>query len=160
MAELYPWFVFAHLIGLVLFAACHGASMFMAFRIRRERDPRTIATILDMGRLANGPMYVGLLLLAVGGLAAAWTNALFDDLWVIASIVVFIAVVVVMYAVASPFYMGLRKSLAEPGPDGAPTISSEQLAAQLDNRRPEILLAAGSIGFAVLIWLMVVKPAW
>src|SRR5215218_101745 len=33
MTALYPWFVFAHLVGLVLFAISHGASAFVAFRV-------------------------------------------------------------------------------------------------------------------------------
>lgn len=45
MAWLYPWFVFAHLIGLVPFAISHGASAYMAFRIRSDRDLHTVASL-------------------------------------------------------------------------------------------------------------------
>ena len=31
---MYPWFVFIHLIGLVLFAFGHGASAFVTYRIQ------------------------------------------------------------------------------------------------------------------------------
>ncbi len=158
MEQFYSWFVFAHLAGLVLFAICHGASAFMAFRIRGERDPAIVASILQTGALSIGPMYVGLLLLIVGGLGAAAGLNLWGEPWVIASIVVFIAVLVLMYAIASPYYMALRKALEERGPDGRPTMEPAALARQLDTRRPEILALVGTVGLLLLVWLMVIKP--
>jgi hypothetical protein len=157
--ELYPWFVFAHVAGLVLFAISHGASAVMAFRLRRARDPGTIAALLDLGQVSIGPMYVGLLLLIVGGLGAAWIANLWGKPWLIASIVVFAIVLVAMWAVASPYYMGLRKAVTEPGTDGQGA-SADALAAQLDTRRPEILATVGTVGLLLLVWLMVIKPGF
>jgi Predicted integral membrane protein (DUF2269) len=108
--------------------------------------------------MSLGPMYIGLALLIIGGLGAAWVANLWGHTWIIASIVVFIAVLVTMWAVASPYYMNLRKGLTESGPDGNPTMSDEALFAQLDSRRPEFLAAAGTIGLLLLVWLMVIKP--
>ena len=158
MTELYPWFVVVHLIGLVLFAISHGASAFMSFRLRAERDPVVVDALLKVGQLAVGPMYIGLVLLIVGGLGAAAGANLWGQTWVIASIVVFIAVLVMMWAVASPYYMGLRKAFEERGPDGRPAIEPAALAAMLDTRRPEILALVGTTGLVVLVWLMVIKP--
>jgi len=158
MTEFYPWFVFAHLAGLVLFAISHGASAFMAFRLRSAPDLRTAAALLEVGRLSIGPMYVGLVLLIVGGAGAAAGANLWGRPWMIASIVVFVAVLIVMWAVASPYYMGLRTSLLDAGSDGEPTITWDALRAQLDSRRPEILLIVGTVGLLLLVWLMVIKP--
>ena len=158
MTSLYPWFVLAHLVGLVLFAVCHGASAFMAFRLRGERDPAVVEALLKVGGLSVGPMYIGLLLLGVGGLGAAAVGNLWGQGWLIASIVVFIVVLVVMWAVASPYYMGLRKAFEDRGPDGRPAIDPAVLATMLDTRRPEILAAVGTTGLVVLVWLMVIKP--
>jgi hypothetical protein len=158
LAALYPWFVFAHLLGLVVFAICHGASAFMSFRLRGERDPAVVDSLLKVGQLSVGPMYIGLLLLIVGGLGAAASTNLFGKTWVQASIGVFIVVLVVMWSVASPYYMGLRKSLEARGPDGRPTIEPSELARTLDTRRPEILTTVGTLGLVLLVWLMVIKP--
>lgn len=158
MEALYPWFVFMHLAGLVIFAICHGASAFMSFRVRAERDPATVASILRVGGMAIGPMYLGLVLLAVGGLGAAAGANLWGEPWIIASIVVFIAVLVAMWAIASPYYMGLRKSLEEVDASGRPTIEPAALAVTLDTRRPEILAAVGTGGLLLLVWLMVMRP--
>jgi hypothetical protein len=158
MAALYPWFVLAHLVGLVLFAMTHGASAFMAFRLRAERDPVVVDSLLKVGQLSVGPMYIGLLLLIVGGLGAAASADYWGKPWIIASIVVFIVVLVAMWSVASPYYMGMRKALEERGPDGRPVIEPAALARMLDSRRPEILTAVGTIGLVLLVWLMVIKP--
>jgi hypothetical protein len=158
MTELYAWFVFAHLAGLVLFAISHGASAFMAFRLRAAPDMATARALLGVGQLSIGPMYVGLVLLIVGGLGAAAGADLWGRPWIIASIVVLIAVLIVMWAVASPYYMGLRKSLEEPPPDGQPAVTWEAFRAQLDTRRPEVLLISGTAGLLLLVWLMVIKP--
>jgi hypothetical protein len=155
---MYPWFVFAHLLGLVVFAICHGASAFMAFRLRDERDPAVVDSVLKVGQLSVGPMYIGLLLLIVGGLGAAWTANLWGQTWVLASIGVFIVVLVVMWAIASPYYMGLRKALEERAPDGGPAIDPSALAGMLDTRRPDILTLVGTVGLVLLVWLMVIKP--
>jgi len=158
MASLYPWFVLAHLVGLVLFAVCHGASAFMAFRLRGERDPVVVDALLKVGALSVGPMYIGLLLLAIGGLGAAAAHNLWGQPWLIASIAVFVIVLVAMWAIASPYYMGLRKALEERAPDGRPSMDSATLATMLDTRRPDILAAVGTIGLVLLVWLMVIKP--
>jgi hypothetical protein len=158
MEQFYPWFVFGHLTGLVLFAISHGASAFMAYRVRAERDPAVVASILRTGQQSLGPMYGGLLLLIVGGLGAAAGANLWGKPWIIASIIVFVGVLVAMWAVASPYYMGLRKALEERDAAGRPTIEPEALAQQLDSRRPDILAAVGTVGLVVLVWLMVLKP--
>jgi uncharacterized membrane protein len=155
MAEFYPWFAFAHVIGLVVFAIAHGVSAFVAFRVRAQRDPDVVAATLELSRIAIGPMYIGLLLLAIGGLGAAWIGDLLTKPWVLASIAVLVVVLGVMYSVATPYYMGIRQALA---PDAEPPLTADDLARRLDSRRPEILLVAGSVGLLVLIWLMVLRP--
>jgi predicted integral membrane protein DUF2269 len=158
MAEFYPWFVFAHLAGLVLFSISHGASAFMAFRLRSAPDMDTARALLSMGQSSIGPMYVGLLLLIVGGIGAAFGGDLWGQPWIIASVVVFIVVLVVMWAVASPYYMGIRKSLEQPPADAPSSVDWDGLKSKLDSRRPEILMSSGTIGLLVLVWLMVLKP--
>lgn len=155
MTDLYPWLVLAHLAGLVVFAIGHGVAIFMAFRVRAERDPHSVRALLEMSRLAISPMYVGLLLLIVGGLGAAWVGDVLTAPWVLASIAVLVVVVVLMYAVATPYYGRLRQALA---PDTESPPSAEEFAGMLDSRRPELLIAVGGVGLLVLLWLMVLKP--
>ena len=150
---MYSWLVFVHLVGLVVFAIGHGVSVFVAFRARSERDPKVIATLLDMSKNAVGALYLGLLLLAIGGLGAAWQGGLLTAPWVVASYVVLGVVLVVMWSVATPYYVKVR----EMAKDAA--AGDGRLAAALDTRRPEILLGVGGVGLLVLVWLMVLKPS-
>ena len=158
MAGLYPWFVVVHLLGLVVFAVAHGVSMFIAFRVRGERDPAIVATLLQLSKVAVGPLYIGLALLLIGGVGAAWGADLWFEPWIIGSVVVLVVVLGVMYSLATPYYVAIRTALEPRGEDGRPTLAPDELAAMLDNRRPEILVAAGGVGLLVLVWLMVVKP--
>ena len=64
---MYLWLVALHLLGLVVFVMCHGVSMFVVFRVRKERSRDVIAALLDLSSRANQAMYIGLLLLAIGG---------------------------------------------------------------------------------------------
>jgi hypothetical protein len=137
----------------------HGVSTAMAFAVRAQRDPRGIAGTLRMGEFAKGgPLYVGLLLLILGALGAASGGDLWGKPWIIASIVVFVVVIVAMYAIATPYYGGLRKALEPVDAEGRPTIDAAALAPMLDNRRPEALAAVGFAGLLILFWLMVLKP--
>jgi hypothetical protein len=158
VSDLYQWFVVIHLLGLVVFAIAHGVSVFTAFRVRRVGDPATVATMLDLSKAAVGPVYVGLLLLLVGGVGAAWGANLWFEPWILASVAVLVVVVGVMYALATPYYIGIRQALEPRDPDGHPVIDPAELTAMLDTRRPEILVTVGGVGLVVLIWLMVVKP--
>lgn len=161
MAELYPWFVLAHILGLVIFVACHGVSLFVAFRIRSQRQPQAIAAGLEASSAAIGPMYIGLVLLIVGGIGAAAGGNLWGEAWIIASAIVLVIVIAAMYMVATPYYRRIREAVGasvQGKPPEAPPASAEELATLLDTRRPEILAAVGGVGMLVLLWLMVLKP--
>jgi uncharacterized membrane protein len=153
---MYQWLVFIHLLGLVLFVAMHGVAMFMAFRVRTEREPANAKLLLGISSRANQAMYLGLLLLGIGGLGAAGSAGLLTAPWIVASYVVLIVVFIAMYALGAGFYYPLREELD--GKDGAPALDSGAMVTRLQNRRPEALSLLGFGGLAVLIWLMVFKP--
>ena len=153
---MYQWFVFTHLVGLVLFLIAHGASAFISFRIRSLRDPALVSDYLDLSQMATRTAYVGLLVLLLGGAAAATTNDFWTRPWVLGSIVVLIGVLVGMFALAAGYYYPLRDLIA--GKDGTPPIDEAGLVAYLDSRRPEMITAVGLGGLIVLVWLMVFKP--
>jgi uncharacterized membrane protein len=153
----YTWLVVLHLLGLLLFVGAHGVSAWVAFRVRGERDRSIIEALLGLSLSGTRIAYVGLLALVVGGLGAAWDAGLLLAPWVIASYVVLVVVLGVMYSVASPYYMGIRQAL-EPKPGAGDPIGDADLVARLDSRRPEILATVGGIGLVVLVWLMTAKP--
>jgi hypothetical protein len=125
------------------------------------RDPRPIAAALEASSAAIGPMYLGLLLLIVGGLGAAAGGDLWTQPWIIASAIVLVVILAVMYMVATPYYRRIREAVgATVGgkPVSTTPATPEELATLLDTRRPELLLAIGGGGLAILLWLMVLRP--
>jgi hypothetical protein len=152
----YQWFVFTHLVGLVLFAFAHGASAFVSLRLPGQRDRAVVASYLETSQLATRTMYVGLILLLIGGAGAATMNDFWTKPWVLGSIVVLIVVIALMYMLGTGYYATLRGQLA--GTKGAAPISDEALARYLDERRPRILAGVGVLGLLLIIWLMVLKP--
>ncbi len=155
---MYLWFVVLHLAGLVLFALCHGVSTFVAFRIRGCRDRSLVLELLAMSQRSNQFAYLGLLLLVVGGIGAGVQAGSLTTTWVVATSVVLIAVLVAMFALAAGFYYPIRDRLTKPNLDGSSLLDGDQLAAALDNRRPDILAVVGLGGLLVMIALMVLKP--
>lgn len=153
---MYQALVFLHLVGVVVMAVAHGVSIFAAFRVRRESDPRIVAAILGMSKTAVLSLYLGFLFMAIGGLGAAWQAGTLLAPWAIASYVVLIVVIGVMYAVGTGYYVRLR-ALAG-GEDGG-EVDADAMRTALASRRPEILALVGSSGFLILLWLMVVRPA-
>lgn len=161
MSSFYPWFVFAHIAGVVLFVAAHGVSMFAAFSIRGQRDPRAVAVLLTASKRAVALAYLGLLLLLVGGVGAAIMGGVMDRLWTIGSIVILVVVMSAMYVMATTYYIGIRTLVGdglERGGETSPVVDRDVLDARLDSRRPELLVLIGGAGLAVMLGLMVFKP--
>jgi hypothetical protein len=146
-----------HLLGLVVFLLCHAVSMWVAFRIRGETSREVIAAMLGMSARGNQVMYLGLLLLGIGGLGAAASAGILLAPWVIASYVVVIVTLVAMWAMGAGFYYPLREGLE--GTEKTPRLDDAALRATLaGSRRPEALAAVGLTALAVLVWLMTFKP--
>lgn len=151
---MYQGLVFLHLVGVLVFAIAHGVSMFAAFRVRGERDPKVIAAILGLSKVAVSLLYVGLLLLGIGGLGAAWNAGTLLAPWAIASYVVLVVVLAAMYALGTPYYVKVRELVG----DGTATVDPAALERLLATRRPEILVGVGGFGLLVLVFLMVYRP--
>ena len=150
MAELYGWFVLLHIIGLVVFAICHGVSMFVAFRVRSNRGNRgAVAAAMEASSASITPMYLGMLLLIVGGLGAAAGGNLWTAPWIIGSAVTLVVVIGLMYMIATPYYRSVRAAVGIQAPGAKPIgepLTDDELARLLDTRRPELLLAVAVSG--------------
>jgi len=70
-----PWIVFAHILGAFTFVLAHGVSMFVAFRVRGERDPARVTTLLDLSKSAVAIAAFAVLFLLITGVAAGFIGA-------------------------------------------------------------------------------------
>jgi hypothetical protein len=162
--NLYPWVILLHIIGAFMFAASHGVAIWMAMQLSRERDRVRMAALLDLSAASLGGLYVGLVLLLIGGIWGGLIGNWFASLWIWAALVLLIAITVVMYLVATPYFRSLRAAIgikSEYGPKDAPypvALPDAEVAA-LAARSPVALLAVVGVGgLVIILWLMVVKP--
>ncbi len=162
--EWYPWVVFVHVAASFLFFMGHGASMWVSDQVRRERDPVRIRSLLELSSRSLGLVYASLVVLLVAGIAAGIMGGHFGRGWIWAAIVVLVALIVLMYVLASRYYgrvreaVGIRSYLTPKGaPDPTPA-APQELAALLDSRRSDVIGLVGILGLLVILWLMYFKP--
>jgi hypothetical protein len=159
----YPWLVWLHVVGAFVFALGHGTSAVVSFRVRGERERASIVALLDVSQVSQAVMYVGLFVLLASGIAAGVVGQWFGQLWLWAAIATLVVVLVAMYSIASPYYGQLRGRLGQkafqPKGESPNPLTDAELVALLDSRRPEVLAAIGTLGLAIILWLMVFKPA-
>ena len=161
---MYEWIVLLHVVGAFMFVASHGVAMWMVAELPRQKDPRRIQSLLDLSSTSLTGVYVGLLLLLVGGIWAGIAGGHFGRLWIWVALIVLVAIIVLMYVVATPFFKRLRAALGQrtPGlpkdaPDPAPALDAEILAIAASTSAG-VLSAVGFGGLLIILWLMVVKP--
>jgi hypothetical protein len=106
--EWYPWVVFVHVAAAFLFVMGHGASMWVSDQIRYERDATRIKALLEMSSRSLSLVYGSLLTLLVAGIVAGVMGAHFSRGWIWAAIVVLVAIIVLMYGLASRYYARVR----------------------------------------------------
>src|SRR5215211_5355736 len=92
------WFVFIHVVGVFIFLLGHGISAGVLWRLRSERDPAAVRTLLDFSRRSIGFMGVGFLIWFLGGILAGfsgnyWTTGSY---WIWASLALAIVVMIAM----------------------------------------------------------------
>jgi hypothetical protein len=156
--------VFLHLLGSFAFVLGHGASIAVAFRLRKERDRARIAALLDVSSWGITFMYIGLLVLIVAGVVLGFMGGYWGSWWLWVSIVLFVLVMGAMYGIAMPYYRGVRVLSGARMPESARAKAEERATEGLletlpTSWRPSALAAIGGVGLAVIIWLMIAQPS-
>ncbi|HEX3220498.1 MAG TPA: DUF2269 family protein [Candidatus Limnocylindria bacterium] len=163
MPDLRLTLIFLHVSFVLLFVLVHGASAVIAFRLRSERDPARVAALLDASRMAvnSWVMIVGLLGFVLTGVWLGFIGGLWGEVWLWASIVVLVLVVVGMTPMAAGRLRRARAAYGlETGRDRQPPPPADLAAAEreLQSWNPVPVSALGGIGLLVVLWLMIVKP--
>jgi hypothetical protein len=160
----YPWIVLLHVAGAFIFVIAHGASVWVVNAVAREKDARRIGALADLSSFSLTAAYIGLLLLLIGGIWAGIVRSWFSSLWIWAALVLFFAVAIAMYMVATPFFKRLRIALGQrtmglpkDAPDPIPATDAEVVAIAA-SAPANVLNLVGGAGLLVILWLMVVKP--
>ena len=84
-----------------------------------------VAALLGLSSRGSQVMYLGFLLLGIGGLGAAASVGWLTATWVVASYVVIVVVILLMYMVGAGFYYPLRDGLE--GTEKTPRLDDAEL---------------------------------
>jgi hypothetical protein len=167
LAPFLVWLKLVHVLGALGLVLVHGASAAVAFKLRGERDRVRIGALIDLSNAYLNAFYLALVVVLVAGILAGiaggyWTGG---QLWIWASLIVFFAILVGMYLLATPYYQDVRHALGiatyndvRKGLEPPPPIGDPELVSLLASRRPISVAAVGLGGIALLAYLMVIKP--
>ena len=154
---MYGWLVFIHIVGVVGFLFSHGISTAMALRLQHERNPDRVRVVLQISASATGLLYLSMALLLLGGIWAGFKGSWWDQGWIGVSLGLFVANMVFMWAVASPYYKRIREVMTIDETGGG-SVTSAELDAMLTSSRPKALLLVGGLSILFITYLMVQKP--
>ncbi len=156
----YPWIRFLHIASVIVFFAVHGASMVVLYMVRKETSRTRVESLLRFSAKTVVPMYIALAMVAgtgfwLGLVATAWM----EQGWFWLSVGILVVVTALMWLVARPF--GKRILAAcEMRPSGIPRVSDEEFGEILNSQKTNVITAIGVVGFGLILYLMVFKPAF
>ena len=167
MMDLYPWVVLVHATGVLLFFIAHGASVFVGFRLRGERDPARALALLDLSRWSMGyPAGIALLVGLIAGIMAGFAGGWWGHLWIWLALATFLVVGGLMTPMAAAKLNGMRSAagiLIQP-PFGftkkgqAPVPDPAEFQRLLEAWNPWLSSMVGMTGFVFILALMLLKP--
>ena len=158
-----PWLVFAHILGGFTFVLAHGVSMFVAFRVRRERDEAVVATLLDLSKLAVTIAAFAVIFLLATGIAAGFVGDYWGRRWIWASLGILILLWGYMSFRGTRHHDEVRHAVGTVGiydkkGTEPPPADPAAAAALLASSRATELATVGGIGLIAILYLMVFKP--
>jgi len=148
---LYRIIVFLHVISIFGFLLSHGASVGMAFALKRERDSQKIRALLNLSGTSYPLMLSTLLISILFGIIAGFQGHWWRFGWIWASIALLMIIFALMYYLGSKVYSAAREAAERPASD-------EALLSILEKSNPVLLTVVGYGGYAIIAWLMMVKP--
>ncbi len=155
----YPWIRFLHIAASIGFVGIHGASIVVLYAIRGERDRTRIEGILDFSSGTATAMYASLAAVIGTGLWLGYVvRGWFQQPWYWLSLALLVITSVLMFFVAKPFTKRVRAA-CEIRPTGVPRVSDDELADILHSSRTHLITVIGVVGLALILYLMVFKPA-
>jgi hypothetical protein len=157
------WLVFAHVLGAFTFVLAHGVSVFVALRLRSERDQAGVAALLDLSRSAVTIAAFAVIFLLVTGIVAGFAGDWWGERWIWASIGILILLWAYMSFRGTRYLDSVRHAVGSLGiydkkgtepPPADPAAATALLASS----RALELATVGGIGLVAILYLMVFKP--
>ena len=155
----YRWIRFFHIASVIGFVGIHGASIVVLYAIRGEGNRARIESLLGFSAKTVVAMYWSLAAVVGTGLwlgiaLPAWIR----QPWYWLALALLAITGVLMWFVAKPFTKRVRAA-CDIRPSGVPRVSDQELSQILRSPRTHVITAIGVGGLAVILYLMVFKPA-
>jgi len=156
--------VLIHVLGVLLFVLAHGVSVAVLLRMRTERDPVALRTLLDLSSRSLVWAGVGLAIWFLGGIVAGfsgnwWTSGRY---WIWASLVVAVVITGLMTPMGRIYLNRVRTALGVDPKTGVYDAQAQGDAAAIETAlasgQPGVVAAIGIGGLVILLWLMMAKP--
>jgi hypothetical protein len=164
ISSLHGPIVLIHVLGVLLFVLAHGVSVAVLLRMRSERDPAALRTLLDLSRRSLIWAGVGLLVWFASGIVAGFTGNWWTSgrYWIWAALVIAILLTAVMTPLGRIYFNRVRTALGVEPRSGAFDVQAQGDAAAIDaaiaSGQPGLVAGIGIVGLVVLLWLMMAKP--
>lgn len=156
---MYQWLVFLHVLGVFGFLLAHGVSLFVGFRVQREKDIHAVRALLGLSASAVMWTSLSLLVLLIGGIGAGFVGNWWSHGWIWAALGVFVVVWALMSIFSGPAFRRARMAVGFTGPRTIDeSVIGDDLAVRLADLRPWLPTVIGGVGLVILLWLMVLKP--
>jgi len=158
-----PWIVFAHIVGAFTFVLAHGVSMFVALRLRGERDPARVSTLLDLSKSAVVVAAFAVLFLLITGVTAGFVGDWWGKKWIWSSIAILVGLWGYMSFRGTRYLDSVRHAVGSVGVydkkgTEPPPADPAAAAVLLASSRASELATVGGIGLIAILYLMVFKP--
>ena len=158
-----PWIVFAHVLGAFTFVLAHGVSMFVALRVRSERDPARVTALLDLSRSAVTIAAFAVLFLLITGVTAGFVGNWWGQRWIWTSIGILVVLWGYMSFRGTRYLDNVRHAVGSVGVydkkgSEPPPADPAAAATLLASARAIELATVGGIGLVAILYLMVFKP--
>jgi hypothetical protein len=158
------WLIYIHVLAAITFFLLHGVSAAMAFRIRKERDFARIRAMLDLSLDTTMPMGIAMLAMGLTGIVLPFLVHIWNQIYIWASIVLLLGVVVYMAMFNEKHFKELRRLVGLPYMKGnkqypaEPPSSPQEVDALLTKTSVTGLVVAGYVVPAFILWMMIFKP--
>ncbi len=164
LTSLAVWIKYIHVLAGFMFLLGHGASVFVAFQLKKTKDLERMKVLMDVSAAGWPVMMLSLLVLMIAGIISGFLIGAWDRLWIWVALVLLVGITGWMFSIGGTVYHPLRKML---GMDymiqGKPQPVEKQRPQKeiLDfvaATNPQLMTIIGLGGYAVIIWLMIFKP--
>jgi hypothetical protein len=153
----YQWWKFVHVLGVFAFLLSHGVSVGVAVRLRRERDPVRVLTLVQFSASSISAFYVSLLVIVGAGVALGFLGHWWSYIWIWTAIGILVATMGLMYGLARPYFRKVRV-VAGAMAQGSQAVTTEQFTDLLASPRLFVVMAVGVVGLGLILWLMIMQP--